>query len=163
MLPWPKFGHLTYQREFEAIATKFSNHDSVRLIMKYDESLSHRIYAATDMFVVPSIFEPCGLTQVLLHLKVLDYWFILFSQYDSSQAIVWSSFIELVAVKKFTVVPQPLCSFVTFKPRYQSLFTYLVFMVGSLFCMLFTWSDDSNEIRISTYCKKNRWTQWQVF
>jgi starch synthase len=27
--------------------------------------LSHMIFAASDMFIVPSIFEPCGLTQVL--------------------------------------------------------------------------------------------------
>ena len=30
----------------------------------YDEPLSHIIYAAADMLLVPSMFEPCGLTQV---------------------------------------------------------------------------------------------------
>lgn len=52
------------QREFEGIADHFKNHDHIRLILKYDESLSHAIYAASDMFIIPSIFEPCGLTQV---------------------------------------------------------------------------------------------------
>lgn len=52
------------QREFEGIANQFQNHDHIRLILKYDESLSHYIYAASDMFIIPSIFEPCGLTQV---------------------------------------------------------------------------------------------------
>ncbi len=33
---------------------------------KYDEPLSHLIYAAADMVVVPSMFEPCGLTQVCI-------------------------------------------------------------------------------------------------
>jgi hypothetical protein len=33
-------------------------------VLKYDEALSHSIYAASDIFVIPSIFEPCGLTQV---------------------------------------------------------------------------------------------------
>ncbi|KAK7319296.1 hypothetical protein RJT34_04015 [Clitoria ternatea] len=53
------------QREFEGIADQFQNHDHIRLILKYDESLSHVIYAASDMFIIPSIFEPCGLTQMI--------------------------------------------------------------------------------------------------
>lgn len=52
-------------REFEDIANKFQNHDHIRLILKYDEALSHSIYAASDMFIIPSIFEPCGLTQMI--------------------------------------------------------------------------------------------------
>ncbi|GLU22729.1 hypothetical protein SLE2022_387800 [Rubroshorea leprosula] len=53
------------QREFEGIAHQFQNHNHIRLILKYDESLSHSIYAASDMFIIPSIFEPCGLTQMI--------------------------------------------------------------------------------------------------
>ncbi|XP_054777197.1 probable starch synthase 4, chloroplastic/amyloplastic isoform X2 [Prosopis cineraria] len=53
------------QREFEGIANQFRNHDQIQLILKYDESLSHAIYAASDMFIIPSIFEPCGLTQMI--------------------------------------------------------------------------------------------------
>lgn len=53
------------QREFEGIANHFQNHDHIRLILKYDEALSHSIYAASDMFIIPSIFEPCGLTQMI--------------------------------------------------------------------------------------------------
>ena len=30
----------------------------------YDEALAHRIFAATDVTLVPSRFEPCGLTQM---------------------------------------------------------------------------------------------------
>lgn len=30
----------------------------------FDEPLSHLIYAACDIILVPSMFEPCGLTQV---------------------------------------------------------------------------------------------------
>jgi len=52
------------QQEFEGIARQFENHPQIRLILKYDEALSHAIYAASDIFVIPSIFEPCGLTQV---------------------------------------------------------------------------------------------------
>lgn len=55
------------QREFEEICNQFKTHEHARLILKYDESLSHLIYAASDMFIIPSIFEPCGLTQVLFN------------------------------------------------------------------------------------------------
>jgi hypothetical protein len=33
-------------------------------VFGYDEPLSHMIYAAADIMLVPSMFEPCGLTQV---------------------------------------------------------------------------------------------------
>lgn len=52
------------QHEFEVIARQFENHPQIRLVLKYDETLSHAIYSAADVFVIPSIFEPCGLTQV---------------------------------------------------------------------------------------------------
>ncbi len=39
--------------------------DRARLWFAYDEPLSHLIYAAADMLLVPSMFEPCGLTQMI--------------------------------------------------------------------------------------------------
>ncbi|OEL27726.1 putative starch synthase 4, chloroplastic/amyloplastic [Dichanthelium oligosanthes] len=52
-------------REFEGIADQFQNNNNIRLILKYDDALSHMIFAASDMFIVPSMFEPCGLTQMI--------------------------------------------------------------------------------------------------
>jgi starch synthase len=37
---------------------------SLGLRIAYDESLSHKIYAGSDMFLIPSRYEPCGLTQM---------------------------------------------------------------------------------------------------
>jgi starch synthase len=37
---------------------------SLGLKIAYDESLSHKIYAGSDMFLIPSRYEPCGLTQM---------------------------------------------------------------------------------------------------
>jgi len=34
------------------------------VVLGYDEALSHQIVAAADMFLLPSHFEPCGLTQL---------------------------------------------------------------------------------------------------
>jgi starch synthase len=31
----------------------------------YSEALAHQIYGAADIILVPSMFEPCGLTQMI--------------------------------------------------------------------------------------------------
>lgn len=43
---------------------EFKDHPDIRLLIMYSEALSHLIYAAADVVLVPSNFEPCGLTQV---------------------------------------------------------------------------------------------------
>ena len=52
--------------DFHAMAEhEFKNHKDVRLLMLYSEALAHLIYAASDIVLVPSLFEPCGLTQMI--------------------------------------------------------------------------------------------------
>ncbi|KAK4764746.1 hypothetical protein SAY86_025836 [Trapa natans] len=54
------------QNDFVNLANQFhsSHADRARLVLSYDEPLSHLIYAGADFILVPSIFEPCGLTQL---------------------------------------------------------------------------------------------------
>ena len=40
------------------------NPDNVAVYIGYDESMSHRFMAGADILLVPSRFEPCGLTQL---------------------------------------------------------------------------------------------------
>ncbi|MFZ3158980.1 MAG: glycogen synthase GlgA [Rhodoferax sp.] len=45
-------------------ARVFSYPQAVAVRIGYDEAFAHRIFAATDVTLVPSRFEPCGLTQM---------------------------------------------------------------------------------------------------
>ena len=38
--------------------------DRFAFVEGYDEELSHRLFAAADVYLMPSRFEPCGLTQM---------------------------------------------------------------------------------------------------
>lgn len=42
-----------------------NDNPNVHLELSFDESLAHLIYAGADMMVVPSNYEPCGLTQLI--------------------------------------------------------------------------------------------------
>ena len=55
------------QGEFNALANELGRQypDRARLWFAYNEPLSHLIYAGSDIFLVPSMFEPCGLTQLI--------------------------------------------------------------------------------------------------
>ncbi|CAL8472333.1 g11876 [Coccomyxa elongata] len=55
------------QGEFNALAGEMGRAypDRARCWFSYDEPLSHLIYAGADILLVPSIFEPCGLTQMI--------------------------------------------------------------------------------------------------
>lgn len=50
---------------FVELSHQFAHHPDVRIILQQEEALAHKLYAASDMFLVPSIFEPCGLTQLI--------------------------------------------------------------------------------------------------
>jgi starch synthase len=48
----------------EAFGRLGDQHPAVAVRIGYDEPLSHRIIAGSDAIIVPSRFEPCGLTQL---------------------------------------------------------------------------------------------------
>lgn len=58
--PLPKL-----QEHFDKLKEKYKGHPQVYLEYTYNEPLAHLIYASLDLLLVPSHFEPCGLTQLI--------------------------------------------------------------------------------------------------
>jgi starch synthase len=51
--------------EFHELKNHYTDHPDVHLTLQHNEELAHMIFAASDIFIVPSLFEPCGLTQMI--------------------------------------------------------------------------------------------------
>lgn len=56
-------GDPRYHAVFEAIQERYRH--QVRPFLKFDGVLARRIYASADMFLMPSLVEPCGLGQMI--------------------------------------------------------------------------------------------------
>ena len=56
-------GEAQYEEFFTELER--NRNDKVRALMLYDRDLSKRIYAAADIFLMPSKSEPCGLSQMI--------------------------------------------------------------------------------------------------
>jgi starch synthase len=52
-------------QHFWNLKHQYNNNPDCHLELSFNEELSHLIYAGSDMIVVPSLFEPCGLTQMI--------------------------------------------------------------------------------------------------
>ena len=55
-------GETHYELKLHELSQRYP--DKFKVIIGYDESLSHRIEAASDLYLMPSLFEPCGLNQL---------------------------------------------------------------------------------------------------
>ncbi|MCQ2507401.1 MAG: glycogen synthase GlgA [Dorea sp.] len=56
-------GQKEYEEMFKKYAAKYP--EKVAACIYYDEPMSHKIYASCDAFLMPSLFEPCGLSQLM--------------------------------------------------------------------------------------------------
>ena len=56
-------GDKNYEDHFKWLDYAYGNKVSANI--RFDNALSHKIYAASDMFLMPSSFEPCGLGQLI--------------------------------------------------------------------------------------------------
>ena len=56
-------GEARYENMFRHYAWKYPGKVSANIY--YSEPMSHKIYASSDAFLMPSLFEPCGLSQLM--------------------------------------------------------------------------------------------------
>ena len=56
-------GDYIYEESFKSFTNKFK--DKISVNIRFSNDLAHKIYAASDMFLMPSLFEPCGLGQLI--------------------------------------------------------------------------------------------------
>ena len=56
-------GEKKYHRMIDDAAARHPRH--IGKFLKFDERIAHKIYAASDFFLMPSVYEPCGLGQMI--------------------------------------------------------------------------------------------------
>lgn len=55
-------GEERYEKALQHLASEYPN---VRVVVRFDERLAHLAYAASDFLLLPSLFEPCGISQMI--------------------------------------------------------------------------------------------------
>lgn len=53
------------RNSFKELEKKLGAPLDIHMQFNHDERLVHKIFAGSDMFIIPSLFEPCGLTQMI--------------------------------------------------------------------------------------------------
>jgi starch synthase len=61
-------GAKEFEQALVSLAQKKENKGRICLLIGYDPLLANRIYAAGDFFLIPSRYEPCGLTDYIAQL-----------------------------------------------------------------------------------------------
>lgn len=56
-------GEYDYEQQMESLRAEYPDH--VGIYIGYNNELAHIIYAGSDFFMMPSLFEPCGLGQMI--------------------------------------------------------------------------------------------------
>ncbi|MBU3134582.1 glycogen synthase GlgA [Clostridium gasigenes] len=56
-------GDYLYEENLKDFNQRYPNKVSANIL--FDNELAHKIYASSDMFLMPSLFEPCGLGQLI--------------------------------------------------------------------------------------------------
>jgi len=65
--PWTAIilgrGQAEYENAFNELEE--ANPQRIRFFQEYNDRLAHQLYAAGDIFLMPSLYEPCGLSQMI--------------------------------------------------------------------------------------------------
>lgn len=61
-------GAKDFEQSLSSLAKKNENEGRICLLLGYDSLLANQVYAAGDFFLIPSKYEPCGLTDYIAQL-----------------------------------------------------------------------------------------------
>jgi len=56
-------GEWAYEQKLREVAERHPQ--KVKALFMFNEALAHKIYAGADLYLMPSLFEPCGLSQLI--------------------------------------------------------------------------------------------------
>jgi starch synthase len=56
-------GEMDLEQRLKAFEAKYPK--AIRVILGYNNPVAHQIYASSDFFLMPSLFEPCGISQMI--------------------------------------------------------------------------------------------------
>lgn len=56
-------GEYDYEQKWEELRRRYP--DNIAIFIGYNDRLAHKIYGSSDFFLMPSLFEPCGLGQMI--------------------------------------------------------------------------------------------------
>jgi starch synthase len=56
-------GEYDQEQKWEALRAKYP--DKIGIYIGYNDALAHLVYGSSDFFLMPSLFEPCGLGQMI--------------------------------------------------------------------------------------------------
>ena len=59
------FHELEVKKQFQNCKDRYENNPNVHFHFTFNEPLSHLTFASADFILIPSLFEPCGLTQMI--------------------------------------------------------------------------------------------------
>lgn len=56
-------GEYNLEQAFQSLRDRYPN--QVGIYIGYNDKLAHKVYAGSDFFLMPSLFEPCGIGQII--------------------------------------------------------------------------------------------------
>ena len=59
-------GEKSLESRFEELRNRYPN--KVGIYIGYSNEIAHKIYAGSDFYLMPSLFEPCGISQMIAKL-----------------------------------------------------------------------------------------------
>ena len=139
-------GDLKYQQILKIAAEKYPK--IISLNLRFDDRLAHQIYAGSDIFLMPSRYEPCGLGQLIsLRYGTIPLVFKTGGLKDTINTKIGFLFSDYSKEKLFKSIEKAVFTFKN-KPKWMS-------MIRNAMKSNFSWSISADKY-IKLYAKAKR-------